>query len=232
MKRAATIGRIILLAACILFFLLLILFASGITGDFRQICSAVLTVLAYTTPLGVLACIISWLFHRKGPNSTAKVVGRLNIAVFGGACACIVAFVALSYVTVIPIYSPEICIAVLLQSEPVGAHEIDAMMAANQNTPAQATLSADGREFTIPLPDGAVQFANGAYPLPKNGHQYLVRVSSYQVYEDEMWASNQMTEQMGSGFTLQDPKTGTSYQLHIRMFTRYYMLISYPPQST
>ena len=173
-----------------------------------------------------LIWFISWVLYQNKKHRRSKVNLGLNLAAAVMLLAALGVPVHLMSLGT-PHYSPHF-FAFLPQAETIGPYEIKAMYAANTDTPAQAALSVDGRELTIPLPDGAVQFANGTYPPPENEHQYLVRVSSYQAYEDKMWASNQMTEQMGSGFTLQDPKTGISYQLYIAMFTQDYRRIIYP----
>jgi len=116
----------------------------------------------------------------------------------------------------------------VLQSEKVAGYEISAMLACKSGKKVVQTETIKNEQISIPLPNGAVEFYNEAYPKRNGEKQYLIPVSSWMGYERQLTNTNfEFIEIMGSSKIIKSKDGKIFVHLNFQKFTLYFMRMHY-----
>ena len=113
---------------------------------------------------------------------------------------------------------------VILRSERIGRYELTAMRAARNNTSSSTVITIGDAEIQFPLPNGATPFENNVYPVREGSKQYLVRVTAFEHYLNEVLPGNGYAhEQLGCSFFIRNVDKSVDILIQASMFTRDFM---------
>ena len=115
---------------------------------------------------------------------------------------------------------------VIIRSERIGRYELTAMRATRNDTPSSTAFIIGNTKIQFPLPNGATPFENSVYPVREGSKQYLVRVTAFEHYLNEVLPGyGYAHEQLGSGFFIRNEDKSVDILLQAFMFTREFMRI-------
>jgi len=114
----------------------------------------------------------------------------------------------------------------IFSSEKVGIYEIMAMVESKTDSKKSISLIINGVEVPFPLPNGAVEFENAAYPASDGRKQYLVTTKDWLFYEVVKLPQNGFVcDQMGAWYSVSNEDNSIKVGIAASMFSNYFMRI-------
>ncbi|MCL2859699.1 MAG: hypothetical protein FWF46_03875 [Oscillospiraceae bacterium] len=117
----------------------------------------------------------------------------------------------------------DVIIPIIYSSEDIGSYEIKTMLEAKKLNPKTYTFNLGNETVTIPLPDGAVEFKNNAYP---NDMQFLISLKNdnLEKYLNVTLPNNgYKVDQEGSGIFIESQDGTIKFVESVAMFTANFM---------
>ncbi|MCL2671668.1 MAG: hypothetical protein FWF10_06500 [Clostridiales bacterium] len=131
----------------------------------------------------------------------------------------IIILIVLTVSIIIAVLNHDILRAVF-GSEKVGMYEIAAMIECKSENESNIIFAVDDIQVPFPLPNGAVEFENAAYPAREGSTQYLVTADAWKTYQlVTLPQCGFEFDQMGAWIEISNADNSMRVGMHVSMFS-------------